>query len=1080
MKNQAGWHLTVAEFDPRSAPSREVAFLAPTMMSRYEGIYQCGTSSMVNPNGSLKIFFSKNTNPMVLHFSGICCNVSGEEPTPIPVAAYDLREWMQQTKTRGDGARGQEEKARALEVDEEDPPSLQRSGNIICLQGKLKDAVYGFISQHVGTLPEGLRPRREIRCLANLLQPVDHGGNNVVNSVAVTLRPNGEITVQGGKVHMIDQKGIMRVLQQNKKGCLCLDGIRFSLSEGQALEPAAHLASAGATPAAAVKSKLKHLLSDGDTEAATGVCIKEGDVVMLEGYLSWTTARPPNKKQPLTTLPRGCWPPWRQVFFTRGSEDHEERRRVDIDQYGRIFCPEGAPEGRLELTGVIFVAAEHQGPPPKEPEWDELKLQYHTNEASVVSTSFDGHELLEQFVRRTNQHEWKLMAFDFNRHSGRTMLMPLGETRLRGRDWWNPIHKTEEEIWKQYSRPLQQNFGITTFHTLLHLSDGIFERVSRAVNMNEGDRSWMLEHRRKSRLDWSSKRQPGLTYSHFQGLASDIVDQMFEHWDFKAQLQGGLQNDHRAPQTIEHLFPQRRYGADRFIKKLIKTDDEMERFEKARQFFYLYETTGSNMTHCSLMGASDTFTTTGKWFFPDDEQTQQELFNHIAWLFPKQIYLYISERQTSRFPFIEDLDIQCKCDWDGPPAPGTNGVPPDVLLMQKPQRDENGNVFGEPGEMMKKRAQCVHMIYPHFDHLEALVYSASGYNKGKDMLKSSFHLVWPQLIVDADRAPVIRYVTLGRFKTETDIKGSYLERLQAKLLELHNSNEWELVFDSTTINARNGLRLPFSDKASMVIANPEDKAKVKAGEMSKNSAFKKRVREGRPSKAIGRIRFEFEKDPSSPGSGILKSAQWDADAQSFGIEEWIKMGSCRREVNKTELTPWQLTQEVLEILPTKPGERFTFEGEDDGEGGHWVTHKPLDKIRRCTLEVKDFVAQFNEALGDEQEQLKDENNMTLLRRLFGSWVSVRSTQAIWRASAAGQCDPFDHDPNKHWGKQWGGGAAKPLRRPAELIYLKSKGKIIVDGTKDVVDKLLSILRPFTLKDDVAVMPIYDVNKISKD
>ena len=46
------------------------------------------------------------------------------------------------------------------------------------------------------------------------------------------------------------------------------------------------------------------------------------------------------------------------------------------------------------------------------------------------------------------------------------------------------------------------------------------------------------------------------------------------------------------------------------------------------------------------------------------------------------------------------------------------------------------------------------------------------------------------------------------------------------------------MFDSTTINARNGLRLPYSDKASMVVKDPEDREKIKRGEMSKNSAFK--------------------------------------------------------------------------------------------------------------------------------------------------------------------------------------------------------------------------------------------------
>ena len=63
------------------------------------------------------------------------------------------------------------------------------------------------------------------------------------------------------------------------------------------------------------------------------------------------------------------------------------------------------------------------------------------------------------------------------------------------------------------------------------------------------------------------------------------------------------------------------------------------------------------------------------------------------------------------------------------------------------------------------------------------------------------------------------------------------------------SNEWELVFDSTTINARNGLRLPYSDKASMIVKDPLDRERIKRGEMSKNSAFKVRVTEERPSKA---------------------------------------------------------------------------------------------------------------------------------------------------------------------------------------------------------------------------------------
>ena len=49
------------------------------------------------------------------------------------------------------------------------------------------------------------------------------------------------------------------------------------------------------------------------------------------------------------------------------------------------------------------------------------------------------------------------------------------------------------------------------------------------------------------------------------------------------------------------------------------------------------------------------------------------------------------------------------------------------------------------------------------DELRCLVYSASGYNKGKDKFKTSYHLVWPDLVVDADSAPLLRELTLVIF-----------------------------------------------------------------------------------------------------------------------------------------------------------------------------------------------------------------------------------------------------------------------------------------------------------------------------
>lgn len=48
-----------------------------------------------------------------------------------------------------------------------------------------------------------------------------------------------------------------------------------------------------------------------------------------------------------------------------------------------------------------------------------------------------------------------------------------------------------------------------------------------------------------------------------------------------------------------------------------KRQADKQKFEEIRQFFYYHQTNGFSMTHCSLRGSTDTFTDTGKWFFPD-------------------------------------------------------------------------------------------------------------------------------------------------------------------------------------------------------------------------------------------------------------------------------------------------------------------------------------------------------------------------------------------------------------------------------------------------------------------------------
>lgn len=58
-------------------------------------------------------------------------------------------------------------------------------------------------------------------------------------------------------------------------------------------------------------------------------------------------------------------------------------------------------------------------------------------------------------------------------------------------------------------------------------------------------------------------------------------------------------------------------GVSGSLWALHRENGDIEKYEQIRQFFYYHETNGNSMTHCSLRGSTDTFTDTGKWFFPD-------------------------------------------------------------------------------------------------------------------------------------------------------------------------------------------------------------------------------------------------------------------------------------------------------------------------------------------------------------------------------------------------------------------------------------------------------------------------------
>lgn len=295
------------------------------------------------------------------------------------------------------------------------------------------------------------------------------------------------------------------------------------------------------------------------------------------------------------------------------------------------------------------------------------------------------------------------------------------------------------------------------------------------------------------------------------------------------------------------------------------TPVKMERATDAQiaddvQWLRMYEVrsqTSQNMTHSSLYGSRDDFTKTGKWNFPDTPEVQQRLTQVIERFYSRDIGLYMVERQSKAYPFIEDLDIEC-----------SKGTEVPTFELEK---------------IIKHRATCLRKLFPTLSEEDFVchVFSASGYSQAKQSYKISYHFVWEKLIVETPQPSLIRQYTLDQFEEMGKDPNHDVAQVLATLKAAKDDNDWINVFDDATTRPKQGLRMPYCDKKTRMV------------DEEGNTEF---VREHRPACAIGTYAFAFEND-------VCVSAKIAVDAAERSVSEWVAAGSCRRQED-CELTAW--------------------------------------------------------------------------------------------------------------------------------------------------------------------------------
>ena len=233
----------------------------------------------------------------------------------------------------------------------------------------------------------------------------------------------------------------------------------------------------------------------------------------------------------------------------------------------------------------------------------------------------------------------------------------------------------------------------------------------------------------------------------------------------------------------EEIWDKSKNGNTKEAFKIIASDPELtSKYQEIRKWMFDHDFEGNNQSHLCLMGGREQlFTRTGKWYFSDDELPK--LYKNLSWLWAYENVFLMVERQTNRFPYVEDIDVL-----------GDRGkMPPQIC---------------EFWSFMQRRALPILELATELQELRCLVFEANGFAQKKKeekcRMKASYHLFFPDVIVDGSRAKKIRNHTVERFKQYTSKHTDPMFWLERMMTFGHmngfENNRWEAVFDKTCCN----------------------------------------------------------------------------------------------------------------------------------------------------------------------------------------------------------------------------------------------------------------------------------------
>jgi hypothetical protein len=323
------------------------------------------------------------------------------------------------------------------------------------------------------------------------------------------------------------------------------------------------------------------------------------------------------------------------------------------------------------------------------------------------------------------------------------------------------------------------------------------------------------------------------------------------------------------------------------------TSEHKSLIESAFDFFQTRECRPGDRlshTHVNYGGVARSWysSISGRFNIAPDALVELYMYVVKLWQLGLPLQLVECRERLSVFPLYLDIDVKM------PPGMAES----DCLAFEQTE------FFDKDYRIFRLISRLLHHVYPTEAEktLSIAVFSATrrmGSTAPATAPKVSLRLVFPNLIVDKDRAVLLREFLVDKlnYLSRDENTSTMVRSLKSKLIKMNPNNHFRNVIDETAIRCRHGLRMLFNEKT--VNGVPVGRVFV-------------------PVVLVEPVLTELKKDRIES----IKSVKKYAENESIdAMVEWIRIGSLATPTlsHQCELTQWREAPVVRPSRTTRTG-----------------------------------------------------------------------------------------------------------------------------------------------------------------